>query len=146
MVENEHLDSKCQANVYVEFDYSTFVGHFEPVALVVLLVTLLVVDSSVDEATFEALDSFVVIIVGKELCTEDYFHVAVWQVLVLSSVNMLVLVVERPLVQLPFDFRSSEAFHVPFDEAFVPDCDPVEFDDSPGSLADFPSLIDAGLH
>lgn len=87
-----------------------------------------------------------VIIVGRGLCTEDCSRVAVWQVFVLSWVNKLELVVERLLVRLPFGFRSSGAFRVPFDEASVPDCDLAGFDDSPGSLAELPSPIDADLH
>lgn len=53
-----------------------------------------------DVVTFEDVGSFVVRVEGRELYIVDYFHefAVVWQVLVSSSANKLVLVVERLLV------------------------------------------------
>lgn len=145
MVENEHWDLKCPANVDAGKDCSMSVEHFESVALVALLVTSMVLGSSGDEATFVVSDSFVVITVETAPCTEDYFRV-VWQVFVLSWVNKLELVVERRLVLLPFDFRSLATCRVPFDEAFELDCDLAESDDSPVGLAVLPLPPDVDLH
>lgn len=145
MVAIEHWDLKCPANVDAGKDCSMFVEHFESVALVASLATSMASGSSGDEATFVVADSFVVITVETAPCIEDCFRVAVWQVFVLSWVNKLELVVERRLVLLPFDFRSSATCRVPFDEAFELDCDLAESDDSPAGFAGPPSPPDVDL-
>lgn len=136
--------SICPACEDVEIDYSTFAGHSVLAAWEVLLATSLALDSFVDEATFAVEDSFAVTTAGKALDTGDYLHVAVWQVLVSNWVSKLELVVERQLELLPFDYRNSATFHVPFDEAFEPDCVPGGSDESLDSLA-LPSMLDVDL-
>lgn len=132
------LDSRYPAYEDVVIDYLLAVGHFGFAVVEASPGTSPVWDSFEDEVTFVAEDSFVEITVEKALDTEGYFHVAVWQVLVLNWVSRLELVVVRRLELLPFDFHSSVTFHVPFDEAFEQDYVLVEFDDSLGLSAEPP--------
>jgi hypothetical protein len=87
MIVIEHWDLVCED---VETDYlmiAVALVDFELVPLAVWQVTLLVsvTFAGEDEVTFEALDSFVVIIEEKAHDIVDYFQVVVvvvWQVLV----------------------------------------------------------------
>lgn len=143
MVEILHSGSKCQACWDVVINLLLTVEHSEPVVVEASQETSPVSGSFADEETFEALDSFEETVVEKVLDTGDYFHVVEWQV-VLNWVSMWVLVGVQRLEQLPFDFHSSVTFHVPFDEAFEPDCVLVESGGSLGLPVALPLTTEAG--
>lgn len=79
-----HLDLKYLVYEDVVIDCLLVAGHFGFAVVEASLATSPVWDSSEDEETFVAADSFVEITVEKALDTEGCFHVAVWQVLVLN--------------------------------------------------------------